>query len=165
MKKYTSNFYYRKIILKNIKKLRINSGISEEYMSIKLKITQGMYSKFEAGYIKNINEYWSEIANILTVPPLVLALPDCFSIVYENEFADVKVRNKKINESYVLEKYFKLLEEKETSRIKHIKKLKLKIKELNEELKNMKNIVLAAETNSDDTNISENKKNDDNKEK
>lgn len=145
MKKITTNYYHRRIILRNIKKLRLSSGISEAYMAIKLDITQGMYSKFEAGHFQNINEYWSEIAKILNVPPLVLALPDCFSIIFENEADEVKVRKKFINENEILTKYFKLLEEKEINRIKHIRKLKTKIKELNDELFIIKNIVSITE--------------------
>lgn len=140
MKKTEENYYYKQIILRNIKKLRIISGISEEFISAKLEISQGFYSKIEAGNINNINSYWSQIAKILAVPPLVLALPDCFSMIFEDENAEEKVRKKKINESEILEKYYNLLKEKDLARKKHIRKLKNRIKKLNKEIINLKNI-------------------------
>ncbi|NUM30882.1 MAG: helix-turn-helix transcriptional regulator [Bacteroidetes bacterium] len=140
MKKTEENYYYKQIILRNIKKLRLISGMSEEFISSKLEISQGFYSKIEAGKINNLNSYWSQIAKILAVPPLVLALPDCFSIIFEDESAEVKVRKKKVNENEILEKYYNLLKEKDLARKKHIRRLRNRIKILNKEINSLKNI-------------------------
>ncbi len=63
------------IILQNIKRIRAINGISEDYMSIRLGISQGQYSKIESGRTKNFYKSLDIIAAILEVSVLELAIP------------------------------------------------------------------------------------------
>jgi transcriptional regulator with XRE-family HTH domain len=56
----------------NIRKIREGKGYTQDYLAIKLSISQNAYSKIELGYTKITVERLFQIAEILEVNPVNL---------------------------------------------------------------------------------------------
>lgn len=60
----------------NIRKIRESKGFTQDYLAMKLAISQNAYSKIELGYTKITVERLFQIARILEVDPVYLINTD-----------------------------------------------------------------------------------------
>ena len=60
----------------NIRKIRESKGFTQDYLAMKLAISQNAYSKIELGYTKITVERLFQIAQILEVDPVYLINAD-----------------------------------------------------------------------------------------
>jgi len=61
-----------KSVASNIRKIRVHRNYSQEYLAIKLNISQNAYSKIELGYTRITLERLFNIAIILDIDPIAL---------------------------------------------------------------------------------------------
>jgi transcriptional regulator with XRE-family HTH domain len=61
-----------KSVASNIRKIRVHRNYSQEYLAIKLNISQNAYSKIELGYTRITLERLFNIAIILDIDPIDL---------------------------------------------------------------------------------------------
>ncbi|QJD95572.1 helix-turn-helix transcriptional regulator [Mucilaginibacter robiniae] len=65
-----------KSVATNIRKLREYRNYTQEYLAMKLDISQNAYSKIELGYTKITLERLYQIANLLNIDPVELLKAD-----------------------------------------------------------------------------------------
>lgn len=69
-----------KTVATNIRKIREYRNYTQEYLAMKLDISQNAYSKIELGYTKITLERLYQIANLLDVDPVELLKADITDI-------------------------------------------------------------------------------------
>lgn len=91
------------LVCKNIRKIRELRGYSEEYLALKLGMSQNNYSKIELGKIALTIDRMSEISKILEIEPSKLLEFDESIILNNNNLTSLnstKIITDKLLESY-----------------------------------------------------------------
>jgi len=78
--------YSDQAIGNNIRALRVHKGYSQDYLALKLKISQNAYSKLELGYVRFKLETILTITEILEVDitNLIASNKDCINLIKDN---------------------------------------------------------------------------------